>query len=329
MIIENLKIFSLNSGKPFAEKVAAHLGRQLTDHEERAFEDGEHKIRTLESVRGKQVYIIQSLHSDSNMSVNDKLCRLLFFTGSLKEACAKKITLLIPYLCYARKDRKTKERDPVTTKYLAQIIESVGTNHVVALDVHNLQAFQNSFRCYTDHLEARKLFSAYFSGILNKEEEPVIMSPDAGGMKRADEFRISLGKKTGRDLPVIFMEKKRSSGIVSGSSNLSGDVKNRTVIIIDDLISSGTTLARAAAACKDSGAVKVYAAATHPVFSSKANENLKSDALDKIVVTNSVPFTGIDQDCQSRIEILDTSFLFSECIKRIHLNDSVTEMLRD
>lgn len=131
-----------------------------------------------------------------------------FLTGSLKDACASKITLIIPYLCYARKDRKTKDRDPVTTKYLAQIIEAVGTNHVIALDVHNLQAYQNSFRCYTDHLEAKMLFTDHFAALV-ANDDIVIMSPDAGGMKRADAFSISLGKRLQKELPVIFMEKKK------------------------------------------------------------------------------------------------------------------------
>jgi len=325
MITDNLRIFSLNSGKQYAEDVARDLEMHVTSHEEREFEDGEHKIRSLESIRGKEIYIIQSLFSDDKMSVNDKLCRLLFLSGSLKDACALKITLITPYLCYARKDRKTKDWDPVTTKYVAQIIEAVGINHVIALDVHNLQAFQNSFRCYTDHLEAKILFADYFATLAGNDDI-VIMSPDAGGMKRADEFRISLGKRLQKEFPVIFMEKERSAGMVSGSG-LIGDVKNKTVIIIDDLISSGTTLARAASACKDSGALKVYAAATHGVFSQAANVNLQSNALDRIVITNSIPDVRINAELkEKKVVILDTVSLIAECIRRLHTNESITEL---
>ncbi|GAL86151.1 ribose-phosphate pyrophosphokinase [Sporocytophaga myxococcoides] len=325
MITDTVRIFSLNIGKQYAEDVARHLGMYVASHEERDFEDGEHKIRSLENVRGKEVYIIQALFSDDTMSVNDKLCRLLFLTGSLKDACASKITLIIPYLCYARKDRKTKDRDPVTTKYLAQIIEAVGTDHVITLDVHNLQAYQNSFHCFTDHLEAKMLFTDYFAE-LAANDDIVILSPDAGGMKRADAFSISLGKKIQKELPVIFMEKKRSKGIVTGSS-LVGDVRNKTVIIIDDLISSGTTLSRAAQACKAFGALKVYAAATHGVFSEAANVNLQSDALDKIIITNSIPDFKINNDLiQKKIVILDTVPLIAECIRRLLTNESITEL---
>ncbi|WP_028980858.1 ribose-phosphate diphosphokinase [Sporocytophaga myxococcoides] len=325
MITDNVRIFSLNTGMQYAKEVARILGMHVASHEEREFEDGEHKIRSLERVRGKEVYIVQSLFSESTMSVNDKLCKLLFLIGSLKDACALKITLIVPYLCYARKDRKTKDWDPVTTKYLAQIIEAVGTDHVVTLDVHNLQAFQNSFRCFTDHLEAKILFADYFLTLV-ANEDIVIMSPDAGGMKRADEFRISLSKRLQKEFPVIFMEKKRSEGIVSGSS-LVGDVKNKTVIIIDDLISSGTTLSRAASACKESGALKVYAAATHGVFSETANVNFQSNALDRIVITNSIPNIRINEELKGKkVVILDTVPLVAECIRRLHTNESLTEL---
>ena len=138
------------------------LGISLSNHEEREFEDGEHKIRSLVNVRNQNVFVIQSLYGESNLSVNDKLCRLLFFIGSLRDAAAKSITVITPYLCYARKDRKTKSRDPITTKYLAQLFEAVGTDLLVTIDVHNLQAFQNSFRCKTEHLEAKNLFVDFF-----------------------------------------------------------------------------------------------------------------------------------------------------------------------
>jgi ribose-phosphate pyrophosphokinase len=134
-----LHLFSLNCGRAYAEKVAGHLGTALSDHEERDFEDSEYKVRPLASVRASDVFVVQSLHGDDERSADEKLCRLLFF---------------VPYLCFARKDRKTKPRDPVTTRYLAGLFEAVGTDRVVTLDVHNLAAFQNAFRCCTDSLPA-------------------------------------------------------------------------------------------------------------------------------------------------------------------------------
>jgi ribose-phosphate pyrophosphokinase len=146
-----LHLFSLNCGRAYAEKVAGHLGTALSDHEERDFEDSEYKVRPLASVRASDVFVVQSLHGDDERSADEKLCRLLFFIGALKDASAGRVTAVVPYLCFARKDRKTKPRDPVTTRYLAGLFEAVGTDRVVTLDVHNLAAFQNAFRCCTEH----------------------------------------------------------------------------------------------------------------------------------------------------------------------------------
>ncbi|WMJ74046.1 ribose-phosphate pyrophosphokinase [Cytophagaceae bacterium ABcell3] len=322
-------VFSLKSGKYFAEKTVAEINVRLADHEERDFEDGEHKIRPIENVRNKDVYVVQSLHSDPEMSVNDKLCRLMFFIGALKESSAAKVTAIIPYLCYARKDRKTKQRDPVTTKYVARLLETSGVDHVVTLDVHNLQAFQNSFRCYTDHLEAKALFACYVKNNI-KESDVVVLSPDAGGMKRAEAFSEVLSKSIGTYVPVTFMEKKRSMGVVSGSA-LVGNVEGKSVIVIDDLISSGTTLSRAAAMCKEAGAKQVLAMVTHGVFGSKANENLKNPALDKLILTNSIPLPEkLNPDLvKQKIVVLDVAPLIGRCIQCLQTGGSVTEIIEE
>ena len=259
-----MKLFALNNSSDFGELVAKQLSINLSVHEEINFEDGEHKSRPLENVRNQDVFVIHSLYSDTTQSVNDKLCRLLFFIGALKDASAKRVTAVVPYLCYARKDRKTKSRDPVTTRYIARLFETVGADSIVTMDVHNVQAFQNGFRIPAENLEAKKLFADYLTPLL-KDEEAVIMSPDFGGMKRAEQFQQTLGKKLNRELPVVFMEKYRSGGVVSGE-RMSGEVKDKTVIIIDDLISTGGTISRAAAACKKAGAKKVLALATHGLF---------------------------------------------------------------
>ena len=152
---EDLVLFALNASKDFGAAVGRHLGMELAAHEERDFEDGEHKIRPLVSVRGKDVFVVQSLYGDSEQTVNDKLCRFLFFLGALKDASAERVTAVMPYLCYARKDKQTKPRDPITTRYVADLFEAVGVSRAFTLDVHNLAAFQNAWRIETDHLEAR------------------------------------------------------------------------------------------------------------------------------------------------------------------------------
>lgn len=267
-----IQLFALDASRAFGERVGASLGLDLAEHEERSCDDGEQKSRPLVSVRDRDVYVVQSLYSDDGETVNDKLCRLLFFLGAVKDAGAARVTAAIPYLCYARKDRKTKSRDPVTTRYVAQLFESVGTDRVVTLDVHNLAAFQNAFRLRTEHLEARTLFVDYFTKAL-ADDEIAVVSPDVGGIKRAEAFREALIERLDRDVASGFMEKKRSRGVVSGDVFV-GEVKDRNVIVIDDMIGTGTTMVRAAEACLEHGAKSVYAAATHGLFVGAAEEKL-------------------------------------------------------
>lgn len=319
-------VFALNATKDFGGRVCAHLKIPLSGHEEREFEDGEHKTRPLISVRGKDVFVIHSLYGDANESVNDKLCRLIFFLGALRDASAGTITAVIPYLCYARKDRKSKPRDPVTTRYVAALFEAIGADRAVVLDVHNPAAFQNAWRVPTDHLEAKNLFVTHFAPLV-PGGDVVVVSPDAGGVKRVEDFRVALARRLGREVQNAFIEKYRSAGVVSGHA-LVGDVAGKTAIILDDLISSGTTMARAAEACVSKGAVSVYVGATHGVFSSKANEALASAAISGIVVTNSValPLTALGR-IKDRLSVLDVSRLFASAIERIHSGGSVVELL--
>jgi ribose-phosphate pyrophosphokinase len=320
----DLSFFALNASREFGQRVAEALRVPLSAHEEREFEDGEHKARSLENVRGRDLYVLQSLYGDPAQSANDKLVRLLFFVGALRDASAGRITAVIPYLCYARKDRKTKTRDPVSTRYVAAVLEAVGTDHVVTLDVHNLAAYENSFRIPTDHLEAKRLFVDYFSPLV-AEEDVAVVSPDVGGVKRAEAFREGLERRLGRPVGRAFMEKQRSAGVVSGD-RLVGEVAGRTVIIIDDLISSGTTLARAAAAC--TGARRIYAAASHGLFAQKAGEVLGASAIGQIVVTDTVPPFRLESPAtRGKLKILGTAPLFAEAIRRMHSGGSIVELL--
>lgn len=326
MSFESLYLFALDASRDFGERVAAKLGIPLSGLEEREFEDGEHKARPLASVRGGDVFVIQSLYDDSSQSVNDKLCRLLFFIGALRDASAGRITAVVPYLCYARKDRKTQTRDPVTTRYVAALFEAVGTDRVLTLDVHNLAAFQNAFRCRTDHLEARRLFVEYFVPLLGGDEVAVV-SPDVGGIKRAELFRQALGRALGREATAAFMEKQRARGVVSGEA-IVGEVAGRAVVILDDLISTGTTISRAAKACHAAGATKIYAAASHGLFMGDAGRVLADAALDKVVVTDSIPPFRLDPEwAKDRLAVLDGAGLFAESIRRVHAGGSLVELL--
>jgi ribose-phosphate pyrophosphokinase len=321
-------IFALGASRPFGEGVADLLGMSLAQHEERDFEDGEHKTRPLENVRGRDVFVIHSLYGDADDSPNDKFIRLLFFIGALKDASAARITAVLPYLAYARKDRKTKSRDPITTKYLACLLEAAGVHGVLGFDVHNLQAFQNAFRVPTDHLEAKGLFVEYFAD-LQGAERLVVMSPDAGGVKRAEAFRQALGSALGADIPLAFMEKTRSAGLVAGETVV-GDVRGATVVILDDLISTGTTMVRAAGACRELGAHRVLAAATHGLFVGDAEKVIGEGALEKVIITDSVPPFRLDTPLLGdKIVVLEAAPLFAEAIRRIHAGGSIVELLGD
>jgi ribose-phosphate pyrophosphokinase len=326
MTDNDLTLFALGSSRSFGEQVSARLAIPLSPHEEREFEDGEHKARPLISVRGKDVFVIHSLYADPRQSGNDKLCRLLFFIGALKDAAAARVTAVVPYLAYARKDRKTKPRDPVITRYVAALFEAVGADAVMTMDVHNLAAYQNAFRCRTEHLEANKLFIAHYAPLL-KECEAVVVSPDAGGIKRAEHFRQLLAHVLGKPVGAAFAEKHRSEGVVSGDM-LVGEVKGRDAIIIDDLISTGGTLVRAARTCRALGANRVFAAATHGLFMGDANLVLADSALEQIVVTDTVPPFRLEQSAvASKVTVLSSVALFAEAIQRLHAGGSISELL--
>jgi ribose-phosphate pyrophosphokinase len=282
-----VKLFTLEASRPLGQRIARELGVELASHEERAFEDSEFKVRSLESVRGEEVFVCQSLAGDAAQSANDKLCRLLFFVGALKEAGAATVSAVVPYLAYARKDRRTKSRDPVTTRYVAAMFEAVGTDAVLVMDVHNPAAFENAFRCLKEHVEAAPLFVEHFTRTLGEPGKLVVLSPDAGGVKRARRFLELLSAEAGWSAELAFVEKQRSEGRVTGEA-FAGDVRDATVIVIDDIISSGTTIARAARACRDKGARAVHAAATHGLFGDGAAAALGGAELASVVVTDSI-----------------------------------------
>ena len=318
-------LFALNASRGFGEAVSRELGTALAQHEEREFEDREHKSRSLVSVRGRDVYVIQSLYSDAGASVNDRLCRLLFFIGALRDSAAARITAVVPYLAYARKDRRTKARDPVTTRYVAELFEAVGTDCVLTLDVHNLAAYQNAFRCRTEHLEAAPLFVTRVAPLL-RDAEAAVVSPDAGGIKRADAFRQRLTAALGRPVGAAFAEKYRSSGVVSGEA-LVGDVAGKVAVIVDDLISAGTTVARAARACREHGASRVLAVASHGVFAEAANAVLGASDVERIVVTDTIaPWRVSDPRLKSKLDVVSAAGLFAEAIRRLHTGGSIVEL---
>ena len=319
-------LFAPQASREFGERVAAALGTALSPMEEREFEGGEHKTRPLVGVRGRRVFVLQSLSGDAAGSANDRLCRLLFFIAGLKDSGAASVTACIPFLAYARKDRRTKERDPVTLRYVAQLIEAVGTDHVIGLEAHNLAAFECAFRCPVDHLDAAPLLAAHLAGEVG--EIPVcIVSPDIGGAKRAQRVQEILAARSGREVGFALIEKRRSSGVVSGGEQVIGPVAGSRAVIVDDLISAGTTLMRGVKACRGAGAAQVDAFAAHGVFLPESQQLLGPEGPDRLIVTDSILPTRIGSPGDARAPVvLRASSLYAEAIRRICEGGSVVAL---
>jgi ribose-phosphate pyrophosphokinase len=320
-------LFSLGGSQALATDIAKRLGSSIAPHEERDFEDGEHKIRPLASVRNQDVYVIANLASSPGVSVNDKLCKLMFFIGALKQSAAQRVTLVAPYLCYSRKERQTKARDPVVTRYLAQILEAVGVDCVVTVTAHDLAAFQNAFRCRTEHLDTHSLFARALVGRLSGRRAAVV-SPDPGGEKRAELFRRALERALGEPVGKALVDKSRSMGKVTGEM-YGGDVEGCTAIVLDDMISTGGTMVRAATACRAHGADEVLVVATHGLFVDGGKAVLSAEALDEIWVTDSLPLPVplVDAVARERVRLVPIGALMGEAIERCHAGGSINDLL--
>ncbi|WP_237059928.1 ribose-phosphate diphosphokinase [Microbulbifer sediminum] len=320
-----IKLFSLEAGRELAQRVAGALGEPLGAHEERDFTDGEHKLRPLEDVEGADVYLVQSLYTDPpgspGGSVDDKLVRFLFFVAALRDAGAARITAVIPYLCYARKDRRTKLRDPLSSRYLACLLEAMGCDCVVTIDAHNQAAFENAFRCRTLHLPARPLFVDFALEVLAGESRQlVVVSPDVGGVKRAEAFRAELAERLGRDVGQAFVEKYRSGGQLSGGT-LVGQVGDCCALVIDDLIAGGGTTGRAGAALARAGAARIIALASHGQFAGDALQQLGDSPLELVAVTDTLPQGG-----DGKLRVIECAPLLAEAIRRLHEGGPATEL---
>ncbi len=320
-------VFALGDSLALTATIAARLGVVVSPHEVRDFEDGEHKIRPLANVRNRDVYVVANLASSAGQSVNDKLCKLFFFVGALKQSAARRVTLVAPYLCYARKERQTKPRDPVVTRYLAQLLEAVGVGCVVTVTAHDLAAFQNSFRCGTEHLDTYALFARALAGRLTGRRVSVV-SPDPGGEKRAELFRQMLERALAAPVGKALVDKSRSLGKVTGEL-FAGDVEGRIAVVLDDMISTGGTMARAAEACRARGAAEVIAVATHGLFVDGGKAALSASAIGEIWVTDSVPLPSSLKAATDRkpVHVVPIGPLLAGAIHRLNAGGSINALL--
>ncbi len=319
-------LFAPLASREFGERVAAALGQPLAPLEEREYEGGEHKSRPLVSVRGRTVYVIQSLSGDAAGSANDRLCRVLFLVAALQDAGAARVTACLPYIAYSRKDRRTKERDPVNSRYVAQLLEAVGVDHVMVMDVHNVAAFENAFRCPVDLLEAAPLLADRVVAA-TAGKDVTIVSPDIGGAKRAQRVQDLVADRAGSDVGFAVFEKRREGGEVSGDLVI-GPVAGRHAVIVDDLISAGTTVLRAVQACRAAGALSVSAFATHGVCAPGAERLLGPDGPDRLYLTDTLLPTRLAPAVgqEGRLVVLPASAVVAEAIRRIGAGESVVAL---
>lgn len=308
-------LFALDADKTLAHALAADLDESLAAHEDRTFEDGEHKLRPLVDPRGDDCYVLASLHGDPQASPQDKLVALLAFMATLRDHGARRITAAVPYLAYARKDRRTKPFDPVTLRYLAQWFEASGCDQLITLETHNVAALDNAFRRPVIHLEAHRLFDvSALPGAI------AVVSPDPGGVKRAQLWREWLQSRLSREVGFALIDKRRSAGVVSSERLVAGDVGGATALLIDDLIASGETLLRAAQALRQAGAAEVLAFAAHGLFIGPAAELLADAALSRITVCDSVPPMRLAADgaVTRKLQVVSAVPLFARAIRECH-----------
>ena len=321
-----MRLFALHGMQVLGHSVAQSIGVELDRIEEREFPDGEHKSRPLVSVRNEDVYVMASLHGDDGQSPADRFVRLLFFIGACRDNGASRVTAVTPYLAFMRKEQQTKPRDPVNSRYVAELLEAVGTDMVVTLEVHNPAAFQNAFRCGNTHLDTRQLFAGKIEA-LAAGRPVVLLSPDSGGMRRVNLLRETYKATGAREAGLAMMEKHRSEGVVSGDL-FAGDVEGADVFVVDDMIASGGTMLRAATACRARGAAHVYALATHGLFSEGSDKLFEGPDFDKVIVTDSVPSARLSpENTGGKLEVVSCAPLLGDAIQRLHSGGSIHRLL--
>lgn len=310
-----LKIFAGNSNKNLAEEIGRYLNMSLGQADVSRFPDGEIKVKIEENVRGEDVFIIQSTCPPAN----EYLMELLIMIDALRRASAGRITAVIPYYGYARQERKTKPREPITAKLVANLLVSAGSNRVITMDLHAGQ-IQGFFDIPVDQLEGVTILSNYIKE--KNLDKVVVVSPDVGGTARAREFSGRLAK------PIAIIDKYRSAFDEVEIMHIVGEVKDKTAIIVDDLIDTAASIIRGTQALLNAGAKEVYVCATHAVFAGPAKERIEKSLHDglfkEVVVTNTIP---IDNNKSiPGIKILSVAEIFAEAINRIHNNLSVSTL---
>jgi ribose-phosphate pyrophosphokinase len=315
-MLSDTVLFTGNANPALAQEIATNLGIQLGKAAVGRFSDGETTVEIQQNVRGREVFVLQSTCAPTN----DNLMELLVMVDALKRASAQRITAVIPYFGYARQDRRPRStRVPISARVVADLLETVGVNRVLTMDLHADQ-IQGFFNIPVDNIYASPVLLSDLQA--KKYDDLVVVSPDVGGVVRAR----ALAKQLGCDLAII--DKRRPKANVSEVMNIIGEIDGRNCVIMDDMIDTAGTLVKAAEVLKERGAKSVYAYCTHAVFSGPAIERIKASHLDEVVITNTIPLNDTAKSTP-KIRQLSTAFLFAETIRRITDGDSVTSLFSE
>ena len=308
----DLKLLTGNSNLALAKEIAEYIGQELSQATVTTFSDGETRVRIDENVRGGDVFLLQSCCHPVNTSIME----LLLLIDAVKRSSASRITAVIPYYGYGRQDRKDQPRVPISAKLIADLLTVAGANRILTMDLH-AGPIQGFFDIPVDHLYAMPVLLDYIKK--QKISDMVIVSPDAGGVERARAF----AKRLNSSLAII--DKRRESPNQAEVMNIIGDVKGMHALLFDDMIDTAGTIVQTAQTCLDNGALSVWAGSTHPVLSGPALERLEQSCLREVVVTNTIPLNGKEQQC-SKLKALSVAPLLGEAILRIHREESVTSL---
>ena len=306
-----LKIFGGNANRQLALEICQYLGVNIGASNAKRFSDGEIQVKVDESVRGADVFIIQP----TSTPVNEHLMELLIMIDAMRRASARRITAVIPYYGYARQDRKTRARDPITAKLTANLLFAAGTRRVITMDLHAGQ-IQGFFDIPVDHLPGVPILAEYF--MQNKMDNLVVVSPDIGGVTRARDLAERLR------VPLAIIDKRRPEPNVAEVTNIIGKIKDKRVIMIDDIIDTAGTITKGAEALLEQGVKEIYACCTHPVISGPAVDRLKNSVIKEVVVTNTIPLSS--EKMFDRVKVLSVAPILGEAIIRVHEDLSVSKL---
>ncbi len=310
---KDVKIFACNANRNLAGKIAKELGLSLGKAEVNMFSDGEISVNIYETVRGSDVFVVQS----TSNPVNNNLMELLIMIDALKRASASRITAVMPYFGYARQDRKSKARDPISAKLVADLITAAGADRVLTMDLHAAQ-IQGFFNIPVDHLLGGTTLAQYYLEKFPNREDLVVVSPDLGSVTRARNFASKL------DVPIAIIDKRRPKPNVSEVMNIIGDIKDKKVILVDDMIDTAGTITNGATALAERGAKEVYACCSHGVLSGPAMERIENCPIKELVILDTI---ALPEDKKiDKIKTLSVASLFAEAIRRIYGDGSVSEL---